>query len=121
MTTTNMTYYQLKAYQEIQLVPPDGASRQEAADSIHEQINKLSAEYGGFHAVAMTMLMTENMAKKIQRWFRSLKECECCTIAVEMTFVNGKEYLIDRDTMHLYDIDTHLCMGQLDVRSMTIK
>ena len=121
MTTTNMTYYQLKAYQEIQLVPPDGASRQEAADSIHEQINKLSAEYGGFHAVAMTMLMTENMAKKIQRWFRSLKKCECCTIAVEMYYFNGNEYLIDRDTMHLYDIDTHLCMGQLDVRSMTIK
>ena len=61
-----------------------------------------------------------NRAKTIQRWFRARAEYECSTIAVEMTFVNGKEYLIDRDTMHLYDIDTHLCMGQLDLRSMTI-
>ena len=43
------------------------------------------------------------------------------SLEVEKTMVEGKEYLIDRSTMFLYDIDTHGEVGVWDEESKTIQ
>ena len=46
---------------------------------------------------------------------------DAASLEVEKTMVDGKEYLIDRTTLYLYDIESHDEVGVWDEGSKTIK